>query len=224
MTTTVYFDLDGTLLEYTVPFADLVARTLPANPSDGAVETFSAEVLAGIRNVEVNPYERAFRTVVEEFDLDGEPTSLAVDFVENEAAATRLLPGAKRLVTAISAHSRTGILTNGDGRMQRRKIEAHSLEQLVDAVLVSNEVGARKPDPEIFEVAKDELPADSYVYVGDTFEQDILPARKAGFVTAYVGEDRRAGATVNARRTEDLAALLCPLLDRAEPGDSFREG
>ena len=62
----------------------------------------------------------------------------------------------------------------------------------MDGVVVSNELGSRKPSTDIFEEAKKRLPAETAIYVGDTFEKDIVPARSAGFDTVYVGEPERA--------------------------------
>lgn len=80
-----------------------------------------------------------------------------------------------------------------------------------------------QPDPElrfytgkyqeIFEEAKERLPAEEFVYIGDTFEEDIVPAREAGFKTVYVGEEPHPDASVATRGTEELAALLLPLIE-----------
>lgn len=213
MTTTVYFDLDGTLLDYSSSFADLFARAVPVDADDEMVETYSKQVLEALGGVEEHPYRRAFAVVCEEHDLDLDPGTLAATYVEIEAAATRLSPRVRRLVSAVSARHRTGILTNGDGRMQRRKIDVHDLGEHFDAILVSNEVGSRKPDRDIFEEAKRRLPADTFVYVGDSYEEDILPAAEVGFETVYVGNDRRSDAVVSARGSEELASVLLALFD-----------
>lgn len=212
MATTVYFDLDGTLLDYNTPFAELFTQTLPANASDEMVETYYEQVLSGITQVEENPYRQAFEMVRREYDLDINPEALAAEYVKNEADATHVPPSVKRLVEAVAAQHQTGILTNGDGRMQRQKIEQHALDDLVDTVIVSNEVGARKPSQEIFEEAKEQLPAETFVYIGDTFEEDIVPAREAGFKTVYVGEENQPDAEVTTQGTEELAAILLPLI------------
>ena len=213
MTTSVYFDLDGTLLEYTTPFSELFARTLPTDATEDMAETYSRHVLTGISELRTDPYRRAFDAVGDEYGLAVDAESLASEYVEREAAATRLPQSVRRLVESIGARHQTGILTNGDGRMQRRKMAEHGLDELVDAVLVSNEVGSRKPDPAIFVEAKERLPADAFVYVGDTPEEDIIPARDCGFETVYVGEGTHPDASVAASGTEELAALLLPLVE-----------
>lgn len=216
MTTSVYFDLDGTLLTYTTPFSELFGQVLPTDATDEMAETYSEQVLTSISQVEDNPYQRAFRAVSDQYDLDLDTERLAAAYVEREATATRLPRAVRQLVASIAARHQVGILTNGDGRMQRRKIAEHRLGEFVDTVIVSNEIGVRKPNQAIFDEAKERLPADVFVYIGDTFEEDIVPARNAGFRTVYVGEEPHPDTPVATSGTAELAAVLLPLTD----GDS----
>lgn len=212
MTTTVYFDLDGTLIDYTAPFSEIFAQTLPIETSEGMADTYFDEVLSGVEQLKEDPYRRAFEAVRQEYNLDVTPRSMAATYIENEAAVTCILPSVRQLVERIATRYQTGILTNGDGRMQRRKLQEHGLVESVDTVIVSNEVGTRKPEQEIFEKAKSRLPAETFIYVGDTFEEDIVPACEADFRTVYVGEDERSNAPITARGTKQLAGLLLPLI------------
>lgn len=218
MTTGVYFDLDGTLLEYTAPFDEILARTLPVEVTEEMMDTFTELILSAVADLAEGPYRRAFADFREEHGIGGDPEVLAGEYVRNEISATRVAPSVRRLVEATAAHHRTGILTNGDGRVQRRKLAEHGLDELVDAVVVSNEVGARKPEPAIFEEARERLPADAYVYVGDSFEEDVQPAREQGFQTVYVGDEHRPDAPVSASGTEELAAVLLPLVESSADG------
>ena len=218
MTTSVWFDLDGTLLDYTTSFGELFAQTLPVSASDEMVATYSEHVLSGIRQMAERPYRRAFESVGREYDLDIDPGALTAEYIEREAKTTRVPEPVTRLVESIADRHQTGILTNGTGRMQRRKIERHGLDGPVDSVVVSNELGSRKPSTDIFEEAKKRLPAETVIYIGDTFEEDILPARSAGFDTVYIGEETRSATPVTARRTEELAAVLLPLMGELPTG------
>jgi putative hydrolase of the HAD superfamily len=64
---------------------------------------------------------------------------------------------------------RLGIVTNGETAFQRRHIEALGLDRLVDAVLISQSEGLRKPDPVLFgrAAAKLGVTAADCVFVGD---------------------------------------------------------
>jgi putative hydrolase of the HAD superfamily len=212
VTTAVYFDLDGTLLEYDVGFDDLFARTLPVPATPAATETYTERVLAALREGEAAPYERAFAATCDAHGLDADPAVLADEYVDREVAATRLPPSVGRLVTAVAERFPTGVLTNGDGRVQRRKLAAHDLDDRLDAVVVSNEVGVRKPDPAVFDLARERLPADTHLHVGDSHEEDVVPARERGFVTVHVDEGDAPAAHATADDATDLAAVLLPLL------------
>jgi len=119
-------------------------------------------------------------------------------------------------VESLAKRHQFGVLTNGDGYgyMQRRKLEEHGLDDLADAVVISNEVGVRKPNPQIFETAKERLPAESYLYVGDTFEEDIAPAREAG---SRDGVHRRRPSRRTGVRSEDRSAgvAVAPVVGEA---------
>ncbi len=209
----MYFDLDGTLLQYETPFENLVRATLPAEAPEAAADTYTERVLGALSAQRDAPYERAFAAVCDAHGLDADPDELAAEYRDREVATTHVPDPARDLLRAVAAHHPTGILTNGEGRMQRRKLTAHGLADVVDAVLVSNAVGVRKPDPEIFERARKRLPADTHVYVGDTDEEDVVPAREAGFEAVYVGdESHETPVAVATDGIEALAAVVVPLL------------
>lgn len=190
MTTAAYFDLDGTLCTYDVPFEEQFVTTVSpyGEPTDTAYEAYVGRLFDALENCESEPYRRAFEDVAETTELEAAPATLASDHCETELEASAVSADARRLVERVSERNPIGILTNGDGSQQRAKIERHGLDELVDEVLVSNDIGARKPADRIFDLAKERLPADEHVYVGDSYEEDIVGARSAGFRTVYVDE------------------------------------
>ena len=77
---------------------------------------------------------------------------------------------------------RSHVLTNGPSDGQRRKLSCLGLERLVDQVFISEETRVAKPSLQAFRNVLDQLgvAAGSVVMVGDSLEQDILPAQKVG--------------------------------------------
>lgn len=211
MTSSYWFDLDGTLVTYEVSFAQLLAETLGDEPSEAHHETFRRRLFTAFETFESNPYRRGFEALAEDHDLSVDPATAARDYRERELQASTLATGATTVLEHVSTMGSIGILTNGNGEMQRAKLEYHGLEDHADAIIISNEVEVRKPDPGIFELAKERLPADRHVYVGDTYEEDIQPALDAGFVPIHVRHDR--GPPVSVATLEGLLALTD---DRAE--------
>ncbi|WP_306057963.1 HAD family hydrolase [Natronococcus wangiae] len=190
MTTAVYFDLDGTLCTYDVPFEEQFATTVSpyGEPTDAAYDAYVGRLFDALEACESEPYRRAFEAVAETAELEATPAALARDHCETELEASVVSADATRVLERVAETNPTGVLTNGDGSQQRAKLDRHGLDELVDEVLVSNDVGVRKPESEIFDLARARLPADDHVYVGDSYEEDIVGARSAGFGTIYVDE------------------------------------
>src|SRR4051794_9290188 len=118
-------------------------------------------------------------------------------------AALSLYPGAaESLVRLRSAGLRLAIITDGNPRIQRSKITALGLADLVDHVVISDELGgraARKPHPAAFRRALELLgvAADETVHIGDRPAKDVAGAAAAGMRAvrvrtgeyAHVGDD-----------------------------------
>jgi putative hydrolase of the HAD superfamily len=86
---------------------------------------------------------------------------------------------------------RTGLLSNSWGQ---ERYDRATLEELFDAVVISGEVGMRKPSPEIYALAAERLgrEPERIVFVDD-LPGNLKPARKIGMATVL---HRDAGATV----------------------------
>jgi putative hydrolase of the HAD superfamily len=80
-------------------------------------------------------------------------------------------------------------------------MQRHGLEKLFDAIVVSGAVNRRKPHPEIFQKALQELgvTAEETVFVGDTIDADVMGAKAAGMKTIFVE-----------RRLQKDAEIACP--------------
>ena len=67
----------------------------------------------------------------------------------------------------------------------RPVLERQGLVERLDAVVLSSEVGKRKPHPAIFERALDEVGCapDQAIFVGDRLDTDVIGASRAGMTT-----------------------------------------
>lgn len=203
--TAIWFDLDGTVLQYDSGFEGIFGQLTGEFP-DSAFDTFSQRLFRALDDGEDDPYVRGFEAVLQSHELDGDPEELAEQFLDAELDATFVTEETRELLERAGENCPVGILTNGDGTVQRRKIEEHGLDEVVDDVVISGEVGERKPGLAIFELAQQRLDADEHVYVGDTYGEDIKPARQAGFRTVHVRNDD--GSEVSVDRIESLTTIL----------------
>ena len=74
-----------------------------------------------------------------------------------------------------------GVLSNFDSRLYS-VLQALNLAQFFTSVTISTEVGAAKPDPQIFAASLDKhnCPAEDAWHVGDSFKEDYQGAKLAG--------------------------------------------
>lgn len=98
------------------------------------------------------------------------------------------------VLRALGQQSRLGLITNGPAFSQRPKISHFGLEQFMDVVVVSEEVGMAKPDPAIFWLALRQLGVgpEEAVYVGDSLEHDLRGAAAAGLAFVWMNPRQRA--------------------------------
>ena len=84
---------------------------------------------------------------------------------------------------------RMGLISNAaDAANVRRQIGSADIGSFFDLVLISSEVGIRKPHREIFQKALDHFQVDptKALMVGDLLEADILGARNAGMASVWL--------------------------------------
>lgn len=84
-----------------------------------------------------------------------------------------------------------GVVTNGRWEQQTEKVRRTGMDQVVDAVCVSEDLGVRKPDPRIFREAARRCgrPLRGWM-VGDSPEADVLGGAGVGLRTVWLDRGR----------------------------------
>jgi len=212
----VAFDLDYTLA---VPARDRATLLHEAATAVGAPELSRAAYLdAHRRNLTGETREPIFAELLAAHDSDADPAALAAEYRQTIAAALEPVPGAAGLVRALRERYRVGLLTNGPVRAQRDKLATLGWTELFDAVVVSGDLPAGKPDSRAFAAVLDRLDVEPHeaAYVGDEVEADVRGASEAGLHAVQVvwpeGPDPDPRADAHVDRAE-LAAVLPGVLD-----------
>jgi HAD superfamily hydrolase (TIGR01549 family) len=94
----------------------------------------------------------------------------------------RLDPEAIAVLTTLKGTRRLALISNFDHPPHARRILSEAgLDHCFETIVISGEVGIKKPDPKIFQIALETtgLRADEVVYVGDT-QEDVDGAIAAG--------------------------------------------
>ncbi len=189
------------------------------------LEELHVEVMLGRVNVDAARRER-FRRL---FLTAGAP---ATDALAAEAAAgyrrayleaRRAITGAAELLARVRERARVVIVSNNIVEEQRGKLQHCGLDRFVDALVVSEEEGISKPDPEIFRRALARVPCApaEAVMLGDSWAADIVGARAAGIRAVWLNPDgaprpETAGDVVEVRRLEPVEPVLHALFGRVD--------
>jgi len=83
---------------------------------------------------------------------------------------------------------KTAIITDGIPIKQYEKILRLGIDDLIDLVVISDEIGIRKPNPELFSycLKKFKVMGHETIYVGDNIYKDIIPANFNKIHSVYI--------------------------------------
>ena len=109
------------------------------------------------------------------------------------------------------------IASNFDGRLREVAAGLPDLDGFGDVLIISSEVGYRKPHPNFYRAACASLglPADRVLCVGDDPENDVLGPERAGLRGALLDRDGRCPVGLTA--FADLPALARSLAESRRP-------
>lgn len=185
-------DADGTLFDYDRAEMQALRTTFEAagHPFQASYSEAYRRINAGIwREFELGQitqellrtrrFERLFDQVG--LDLDLEPFSSA--YLRNLALGVDLVDGAEELLRALHGCIGLALITNGLQDVQRPRLERSTIGGYFDVVVISEEVGAAKPDPAIFDVALARMGQprrDQVLMVGDSLTSDVAGASRSG--------------------------------------------
>ncbi|VFP86927.1 Pyrimidine 5'-nucleotidase YjjG [Candidatus Erwinia haradaeae] len=104
------------------------------------------------------------------------------------------LPGAGDLLSNLYGKVKIGIITNGFTALQETRIRRNCFSKYFNLLIVSEQVGYAKPNPEIFNFALNKMSNPSrhrVLMVGDNPDSDIIGGINAGFSTCWLNHDGR---------------------------------
>ena len=132
---------------------------------------------------------------------------LSEDYVYWSPRIVRLVPGTMELLDYLKPKYHLHLITNGFQEVQHTKLSGSGLEPYFETLTVSEEVGVKKPNPEIFHYAlrKANATAEGSLVIGDEMAVDIDGARAAGIDQIFFNP---SGEIVEGERTFEVHSLL----------------
>jgi putative hydrolase of the HAD superfamily len=186
----VLFDLDETLIDRTASISAYAHRLY--SEFDNHIPDERGIFLERFLELDANGYvdRETFFLRLENYFASPRLSRKAISahFAENAWSNPIIMAGAvEGLQTLRNTGVPIGVVTNGGSINQRRKFANTGLEALIDAIVISEEFGTKKPDPAIFLSACQQLKIDPLQswFVGDNPALDIAGADSLGLRTIW---------------------------------------
>lgn len=221
------FDADDTLFDFGAAEAKALAEAF--DEADVPFQPAWAPVYQRVNSAAWRAFEEGritasslrvqrFEDLFAEIGLGLDPSAFSAVYLRHLGGQSQLVDGAAELVDAVRATHRIAIITNGLADVQRPRVARSAIAPWIEHLVISEEVGAAKPDAAIFDVAMrrmgDPKPAE-VLLIGDSLASDIAGGVAYGIDTCWFNPRGKpagdgAAATYQIGRLGDLLALLGP--------------
>lgn len=191
------FDADNTLFDFTAAEANALRETfwqhgLPFSADIPPIykrinqQTWEAFERGELTAVELR-FSR-FKQLFATLSIKTNAQQFGIDYLMHLAQRPDLLEGAIELLETLKGQYRLALITNGLQDVQRPRLALSGLDRYFEAIVVSDEVGAKKPEPAIFETlfaAIDHPPKSQAMIIGDSLSSDMQGGINFGIDTCW---------------------------------------
>ena len=182
----LFFDVGNTLVNEERALNDRVQQMVMAFAergmciSEGTIERAFEEASAAFAPI-------LMVEVVEKLAAHPEDRAFVLDRVQYRHALEEPYPDAREVLAILSRRYKIGVIANQSAGTAAR-LERYGLGPFISLCLSSTEIGLRKPDPAIFNLALEQAQCAPHeaVMIGDRLDNDIRPAKSLGWRTIWV--------------------------------------
>lgn len=188
----IFFDLDDTLYDATIYFSSAFKEIAAFLARKFSIpEGVILDTLWTIFRKKGSLYTRLFDDALISLGLYPDDILLkeiVEVFHEADTKPLLLYEDVREVLQRLFGRYKLGIITNGNAKMQRRKVRSLELEQLMSIIVYTEEIGAPKPASDVYQYATHALGLRAYesVYVGDNPYVDFVGAKRIGMYTIRV--------------------------------------
>ena len=138
---------------------------------------------------------------------------LSEDYMYWSPRIVRLMPGTMELLDYLKPKYHLHLITNGFEEVQHTKLSGSGMEPYFETLTVSEEVGVKKPNPEIFYYALRKAGAtpEESLMIGDEMAVDIDGARAAGIDQIFFnasGQPAEGECTYEVKTLSEITSIL----------------
>ncbi|WP_054788442.1 MULTISPECIES: HAD-IA family hydrolase [unclassified Gracilibacillus] len=209
----VLFDLDGTLLNRDASvrrFIDLQYDRFE-HLLDSITKKEYIERFLQLDNRGYVWKDKVYQQMIKEFEIIGISwEELLQDYISEFKYSCIPFPHLIEMLEELKTRNiAIGMITNGRGQFQMDNIQALGIEKYFDSILVSEWEGMKKPNPNIFLKALQDLevnPEES-LFMGDHPENDVIAATAVGMKGVWKKDKHWKHATTE-YTIDDLLEIL----------------
>ena len=183
---TVCFDLDDTLVDNESGEEERLRKAL--GPLAERFPSFDIEDLID-RAMTIDPVQGRLVTLITETGLvDPKLTDEAYDLYDETVQHLNLFADVRDVLTKLQEKMPLGLVGNGDTNEQRGKIAHLDLEKHFKYILIGQEQGCYKPDPEMYKkvIEQSGFEPEEILFVGDRIDEDVRGPKEFNMQTVWV--------------------------------------
>jgi 2-haloacid dehalogenase len=129
----------------------------------------------------------------EDIGVRCDPDVFSTKYLLHLADGTDLIEGAEEVVRWLYGKAGLVLITNGMAEVQRPRLASSGLRDYFSGIVISEEVGAAKPDPRIFDAAFQVMSwpkKEEVLIVGDSLISDVKGGNNYGIDTCWFNPQR----------------------------------
>jgi len=196
--TTLFFDLDNTLLDFHMAESDAIKKTLQKFDlpnDDETIKLYSQINLSYWKRFEKGEipknaiFEGRFKTLLSVLNAERDVTAISDNYFANLSCGYFKVAGADEILTYLKDKGyKIYATTNGFSQTQYGRIKGSGLSVYFDDVFISENAGHQKPEREYFDYCVNnitEKDRKKILVIGDSQSSDILGGINAGIDTCW---------------------------------------
>ena len=205
MYTSLFLDLDNTLLDFNAAEAHAVRKVLKSHglPNDDAAVALYSDINRSywerFERGEIPReaiFEGRFKTLFEKLGVTGDTAKISKDYCFNLSEGYFKVEGADEILTYLKKRGyKLYAATNGISLTQHKRIRGSGLFKYFDGVFVSEDTGHQKPEKEYYGYIIEKIPEKDkakILILGDSQSSDILGGINSGIDTCWYNPDNKA--------------------------------